>query len=68
MLSIAQSRKISPELRDLSDDELEAALKALYELGQLAFDTWSAERQTVSRNPLGVQTEVVRSGRLEQKI
>ncbi len=53
MLSPEECRRIDPSLKDLSDEELEAVLKALYGLGRLAFDLWSEGRDADSRNPLG---------------
>ncbi len=62
MLSIAQCRKIDPELYGMTDEELEGVLVSLYALGHLSFDLWAASRECVSKYPLGVQTEVPSSG------
>jgi hypothetical protein len=45
MLSIADLRKLDPELRHLSDDELEQIRLALYDAAQLAFDVYVAKKR-----------------------
>lgn len=44
MLSIEQCRKIDPELKDLSDEEVFEVLRDFYGLSQLAFEKWQKER------------------------
>jgi len=40
MISINQAREIDPNLKDLSDEELEKVLLELYELGGLALEAY----------------------------
>lgn len=49
MLSLKQCKKIDPALKDLSDEELQKILAALYELGSITFDIWARRRG--SKNP-----------------
>lgn len=51
MISIEQARKIDPELACLSDEELSALLRDMYETTDLAFDLWWMENG--SKNPVG---------------
>lgn len=44
MLSLEQCRKIDPELKNLSDEELLEVRDLLYQMGQLAFDNWAKEK------------------------
>lgn len=50
MLSVEQCRKIDPSIKDLSDEQLRGVIEALYQLGELAFDSWLA-KSGVSKNP-----------------
>lgn len=43
MITIAQARKIDPEVETLSDEELIELLNDIYGLGQLAFEKWQEE-------------------------
>jgi len=57
MLSIDKCRKIDPSLNDdHSDEEIQAVLTELYELGQLAFESWRAGKGG-SKFPLGLLPE-----------
>jgi hypothetical protein len=40
MISIEECRKIDPRLEALSDEQVTKIRDMLYQLGQLAFDTW----------------------------
>ena len=53
MITIEQARKIDPSLDDLTDEQLRGVLAELYELGQLAFETWLKEKRG-SKFPTGV--------------
>lgn len=53
MLSIDQMLKIDPSLSNLSDAELEEALRALYGVAQLAFEVYLAKKHG-SKNPVGL--------------
>ena len=53
MLSLEQCRKIDPTLNDLPDDELEAALMALYGLGQAALEDLKERLPCFQKSPLG---------------
>lgn len=44
MISIADCRKLDPRLEKMSDEEVTKIRDSLYELGQLAFDTWLEEK------------------------
>lgn len=44
MLSLEHLRKVDPLLEKLTDEQLERVRAKLYELGQLAFETWIKER------------------------
>ena len=44
MLSLEHLRKIDPRLEKLTDEQLEGVRAKLYDLGQLAFETWNKER------------------------
>lgn len=44
MLTLEHLRKIDPRLELLSDEQLEGVRAKLYDLGQLAFETWISER------------------------
>ena len=45
MLTLKQCRQIDPSLNDLSDEDLQKVIDALYELAQLAFDAYFAEKE-----------------------
>lgn len=51
MLSLNQLRKIDPELRNLSDDEVLKIRDSFYELGQIIYEDWGANGG--SKNPVG---------------
>jgi hypothetical protein len=51
MITVAQARKIDPNLANMSDEELELAIKELYENAQLGFEVWWIEKS--STNPVG---------------
>jgi hypothetical protein len=53
MLSLEQCRKIDPNLNDVPDQELEAALLVLYGLGKIALDKWAADCPGFQKSPLG---------------
>lgn len=55
MLSPDRIKKIDPNLADLSEQDLEKVTKALYDMAQLAFEVWWAEKNG-SNNPTGVLT------------
>ncbi len=44
MFSIEQCRKIEPEFKDLTDEEILEVLNDMYGLGQLAYEKWIRER------------------------
>ena len=44
MFSVEQARKIEPEFKDLSDEEILEILNDQYGLVQLAYDKWIRER------------------------
>ena len=44
MISIEECRKLDPRLEKMSDEEVRKIRDSLYELGQLAFDTWLEEK------------------------
>ena len=48
MLSLEKLRDIDPRLKMLSDEQLERVRAKLYDLGQLAFETWLKERNEVN--------------------
>lgn len=50
MISIEKCRKIDPGLKHLNDEELTKARDLLYELGQLALESYLANKN-VSKNP-----------------
>jgi hypothetical protein len=52
MISIEQARKIDPELATLSEEELIALLRDMYETADLASDIWCMEK--CSKNPVGL--------------
>ncbi len=52
MLSVEQLRKIDPELRDITDENLEKIRETFYSISQLAFETFN--KNYVSKNPIGV--------------
>ena len=43
MLSIEQARKIEPELKNFSDQEVLEVLNDMYGIGELAFEKWQNE-------------------------
>lgn len=51
MLSIEKLRKIEPEFKDLTDEEIEAIARELYDSAEFAFDVWWDK--SGSKNPLG---------------
>ena len=51
MLSLEQCRKIDPRLKDMPDEAVAKIRDLLYEVGQLAFDTWTEENG--SKYPFG---------------
>jgi hypothetical protein len=53
MVSIAQLRKIDPNLAHLSDEEISEIRDELHDLGQLIFDDWLVN-SPVSKSPIGV--------------
>ena len=53
MLTLEQCRKLDPALADIPDAELLIIRDQLYELSQLAFEDWRAEKQS-SKYPTGV--------------
>ena len=55
-MTLAQCRKVAPELADLSDEELLEARDVLYELAQLAYEAWKARTNDGSKSPVGVLT------------
>lgn len=44
MISIEECRKLDPRLEKLSDEAVSKIRDSLYELGQLAFDTFMEEK------------------------
>ncbi len=52
MISVQQARKIDPELKDLTDEEIQAVIKDLYDLGSLALECWVATKS--SKFPKGL--------------
>lgn len=44
MLTIEQCRKIQPELRDLTDEEVLEVINDMYGIGELAFEKWQQDR------------------------
>lgn len=53
MVSLEEVKRILAEdASSYSDEELEAIKKSLYEVGQLAFDVWIAEKFS-SKDPVG---------------
>ncbi len=65
MISIEQSKKIDPSLKDFSDEEIMEICTALYELGQIAFYTWYREK-TDSKNPVWLFPNEINKNKLEQ--
>lgn len=49
MLTLEQCRKLAPELADLSDDKLLEIRDTLYQLAQLALDSWFETQGSKSR-------------------
>ncbi len=49
MITIDQARKIEPELKNFTDEEILAVLGDMYGLSQLAFEKWIIKRG--SKNP-----------------
>jgi hypothetical protein len=49
MITVAQARKIEPELNSLTDEEVLGVINELYGFGQLAFEKWQKERFQKSR-------------------
>lgn len=45
MLSIERLREIDPELKDLSDEDIEEVRAILYDLGDLIWDVWLEEQR-----------------------
>jgi len=55
MLSLEKLRKIDPSSTStLSDEELTEICNALYECAELAFDVYWKEKNSGSKNPLGL--------------
>jgi hypothetical protein len=52
MISVQQVRKTHPEFNDLTDEEMQAVLKDLYDLGSLALECWVATKS--SKFPKGL--------------
>ena len=52
MLTLDQLRKLDPSLKGCEDRHLEELRTALYDVAQLAFDKWWAERS--SKKPVGL--------------
>ena len=63
MLSVEQLRKIDPELKHLSDDEVLQVCNTFYALGQIMYEDWEAQRGG-SKNPFGVLQDSTESGTL----
>ncbi len=51
MLTLEECKKIDPDLRNISDEELKAIRDCLYGLGELAIKDWM---RTVPKIPLGI--------------
>jgi hypothetical protein len=57
MISLTTLRKIDPDITaHLNDNELEDIRRALYDLGQLAFEDW-ADEKFGSKYPVGPFTQ-----------
>ena len=56
MLSLEQCRKIDPDLKNVSDDELTTVLNLLYGFADLAIDEYE-EKKRVPKFPLGSQID-----------
>jgi len=54
MMSLDECRKIDPRLKDLPDEAVAKIRDLLYEMGQLAFDTW--QENGGSKYPFGDNT------------
>ena len=63
MLSVEQLRKIDPDLAHLSDDEVLRVRNTFYELGQIMYEDWEAQRGG-SKNPFGVLQDSTENGTL----
>lgn len=63
MLSLEQCRGIDPNLKNVPDDELAAALTALYGFGELAMEEFR-ENQRVPKIPFGLQLDSDNCGTL----
>ena len=63
MLSVEQLRKIDPDLAHLSDDEVLRVRNTFYELGQIMYEDWEAQRGG-SKNPFGGLQDSTENGTL----
>ena len=52
MISLEEMRKIDPRLLEMPDEEVKKIRDYLYQLGNLAFDTWLEKK--VPKSPLGI--------------
>lgn len=53
MISLEQARRIDPELRHLSDDELLVVIQRLYSIASIALDQWQ-EKERFQTSPLAI--------------
>jgi hypothetical protein len=63
MLTLEDCRKIDPSLRDLTDEQLRQIRASLYDLGQLAFQSWVSKKYG-SKIPVGLLPKKGMKGRI----
>lgn len=63
-MTLAQCRKVAPELADLSDEEVLEARDAIYEYAEIVYEAWQIMRPG-SKSPAGTLTSQAADGKLK---
>lgn len=62
-LGLSQARRVDPEFRDISDEELQLILDELYALGRLSLEQWNKTHSP--KFPLGILPSPIDSNKIK---